>query len=512
MSARGGPRRRGAAILAALGLPLALASCSDHERAGEHHPLVVVGFDGLEWSVARPLVESGRMPNLRGLIDRGVSGYLYTRKPAKSPVIWTTIATGKRPEHHLILDFLSPSGVPYTSESRRGKALWNIASDYGLETLTVGWWVTWPAEEVNGRMVAPYSAAGQNVINWKGNFYEGLEGQTWPPELLDEVLPLAAEVAAPDEVARLRAEYFGDAREDGLFADRPAAERDAKRAEVRKLIGQLMWSVLADETYKRVALDQLSRGDFPDLTMLYFGGPDVASHRFWRYMSPAEFQYEVDADAVAMLGDVIARFYERADATLGEVLARLPADANVIVCSDHGFHAQNTAFPDPMGVSGHHLDGPPGILVAAGPDFRSGLGADRFTAGGRLLDAGWVDDVHPVALHLLGIPVGRDVEDPTGGPLAKTLVESRRVIETGPSHDEGFRAPLAPRSGGDEFDGAIKDWMAQNGYLSGDGGGNQRVGPGDRAPGGPGRDQGSRGGGSRSDKEGNGAASGGGGP
>lgn len=453
-------------------------SCSKGPTAASHHPVVVIGIDGMEWRVARPLLEAGELPNLQRLIDRGASGYLYTRRPAKSPVIWTTVATGKRPQHHGVMDFLDPKRVPYTSESRRGKALWNIASDYGLDTLTVGWWVTWPAEEVRGEMIAPYSAAGQDAVNWKGNFYEGLAGQTWPAGLIDEVLPIATAINDPAELARLRKIYFGDARADALFGDLPEDVRDARRAEVKTLIEQLMWSVAADETYLRVAKDRLAKAErFPDLTMLYFGGPDVASHRFWRYMDPDAFSYEVEADAVAMLGDVVRTFYRRADWMIGEVLALVPADADVIVCSDHGFHADFTDQRHPQGVSAHHLDGPAGVIVAAGPDIQVGMGANKISGGQRLLDMGFVDDVSPLVLSLLGIPVGRDFEDPSGGPLRTIVRADLPRLEPIVTHDEGFRLPTAPRSAGKEFENAATEWMVQLGYVSGDGGGDDRVGP-----------------------------------
>jgi len=41
---------------------------------------------------------------------------------------------------------------------RRSKALWQYASSAGLDSITVGWLNTWPAEPVRGAMVAPYVA------------------------------------------------------------------------------------------------------------------------------------------------------------------------------------------------------------------------------------------------------------------------------------------------------------------------------------------------------------------
>ncbi len=38
--------------------------------------MLVIGVDGLEWSVLRPLIAAGRCPNLRGLMERGAFGRL----------------------------------------------------------------------------------------------------------------------------------------------------------------------------------------------------------------------------------------------------------------------------------------------------------------------------------------------------------------------------------------------------------------------------------------------------
>src|SRR5690606_21894067 len=145
----------------------------------------------------------------------------------------------------------------------------------------------------------------------------------------------------------------------------------------RRMVDQTRWSVASDETFSRITTRLLEREDVdPDLTMVYLGGPDVASHRFWQYAYPSLYAYEVSPPGVAELGDRIERFYVEADRMIGEIVAAAPADANVLVCSDHGFHAVSTGAPNPNGFSAHHLDGPPGIVVLAGPDVRP-IGAEE---------------------------------------------------------------------------------------------------------------------------------------
>ena len=111
----------------------------------------VIGIDGATWHVIMPLVNEGKMPNMAKLMNQGVYGNLKSMEPSISPVIWTTIATGKEPAQHGIEGFIvkMPDGyerVPITSDMRKVKAIWNILSDYEKKVGVISWWVTRPQE------------------------------------------------------------------------------------------------------------------------------------------------------------------------------------------------------------------------------------------------------------------------------------------------------------------------------------------------------------------------------
>src|ERR1041385_1643059 len=121
--------------------------------------VLLIGWDSADWKVIRPLIEAGLMPNLARLIGQGVSGNLGTIYPILSPMLWTSIATGKRPYKHGIHGFTEPmpdgSGVrPVSLLSRKVKAVWNILNQNGKRSLVVGWWPSHPAEPINGAMVS----------------------------------------------------------------------------------------------------------------------------------------------------------------------------------------------------------------------------------------------------------------------------------------------------------------------------------------------------------------------
>jgi predicted AlkP superfamily pyrophosphatase or phosphodiesterase len=394
------PKRALAAVL------LLFAACGG-ERLPERPPVLLLAVDGLEWSVLLPMVQRGEMPALRALMERGVFGKLETLSPTSSPIIWTTIATGKGPDEHGIHGFVYDDGGKdqlYVSADRKVKAFWNVLTDYGLDCAVLGWWITWPAERIRGLMVAQTNTSPeQDNRLLKGALYK---------EAPDQVFPPAEERRALEVLGAVEADLDGILeREYGLRSD------DLPQPEAR-LVEATRWSLRADETYLRIALDRLERGDPPALTAVYTGGTDVIGHRFWRYAYPEQFEKPVPADRVERFGGLLAASYRRVDRVLAQLLERLPPDATVLIVSDHGMQAihQEHAFgPDDSLVdllSGHHPDAPPGVVIAAGgciqrPSAPPNLDQLQLDALPTLAS---VMDVTPTLLALLGIPVGDDMQ------------------------------------------------------------------------------------------------------
>src|SRR5262245_39715269 len=92
--------------------------------------ILLIGWDSADWQVINPLLDDGKMPTLAGLIEAGAMGTLATLHPMISPMLWTSIATGKTADRHGIHGFAEPDAArgmrPSTSTSRRTKAIWNI--------------------------------------------------------------------------------------------------------------------------------------------------------------------------------------------------------------------------------------------------------------------------------------------------------------------------------------------------------------------------------------------------
>ena len=127
---------------------------NERSQAPNKRKVLLIGWDAADWKVINPLLDAGKMPNLARFIEQGVIGNLATLQPVLSPMLWTSIATGKRPYKHGIHGFSEPDPVtggirPVTNLSRKTKAVWNILNQNDLNTITVGWWPSNPAEPLS---------------------------------------------------------------------------------------------------------------------------------------------------------------------------------------------------------------------------------------------------------------------------------------------------------------------------------------------------------------------------
>lgn len=266
--------------------------CRPDRRPEERRPrFLVVGIDGGEWRVIRALWAEGKLPHLRGLADRGVSGTLRTAYNS-SPVIWTTIATGVTPPEHGITDFVvaTPQGdVPISSTVRKVPALWNMLTRAKRRVSVFGWWGSWPAEEINGVMVTDRALI---------DLPDRVSPDSYLPSFLENVV--------------------GAKAEPGLF--------------------ETEWEPEFRDLALTRSAERLVRQDDHDLLLVYFRSPDMVSHNYWKYYEPEAFS-GVDPAELARYRHRVPQVYEAVDLEVGRLLKAVPEDTNVLVISDHGFHA-----------------------------------------------------------------------------------------------------------------------------------------------------------------------------
>ncbi|MDO4280240.1 MAG: alkaline phosphatase family protein [Peptococcaceae bacterium] len=117
--------------------------------------VMVVGLDGMEPFTAKRLVDEGKMPNLKKLIERGAARkdlMLLGAMPTITPAQWTTLACGCYPGVHGVTDFWNQAPdaldtIIYGLDSRlcQAEQLWNVTAESGLKTLVWQWpGSSWP--------------------------------------------------------------------------------------------------------------------------------------------------------------------------------------------------------------------------------------------------------------------------------------------------------------------------------------------------------------------------------
>ncbi len=431
-------------------------------------PLLVVAFDGLSHDTLERLVARGDLPTFGSLMRTGAWGPLQTLKPTLSPILWTTIATGRRAEDHGILGFKGgyllpgvstpllrlppgPGGGASTlyqilraglamgvvreaalaSDQWQAPPIWSIASSAGLRVAAINWWASWPAESVNGVVVTD-------------RFYPVAQSLgALPPGLVHpdaRAEGLRALLVRPEQLSPQAVETFvrgGSVRErPQLDTTRPLhVFRDTAPRESLALAFHV-----ADLTHQAIAEHLLAEATW-DLLLVYFRGVDVVSHLMGG-VSNLHGGIATDRAAADRFGHTLEAYYRVADSQLGALLARVPAGTNVLVCSDHGF-----AWDSPEKYS-HLKSSPPGVFLLSGPAAAQGQGV---SAG--------ILDLAPAMLYLLGLPVARDMPGRVPeAALRRGLVgahpveridtyqglrrapESRRVLPIAPEVEEELKA------------------------------------------------------------------------
>jgi predicted AlkP superfamily phosphohydrolase/phosphomutase len=415
--------------------------------------IVLVGMDALTWDLMDPMLHEGRLPNFQALIDRGSHGELKTmRSTYISASIWTTILTGKHPKQHGIKGFFTTKGYAANSTHRRTKFLPRILGERGISAACVGFWATWPAEEINGYIVSDLAsygrfkdasdAANNSVRDY--SYLAKLPNVTWPEDLVDDVLPV---MLAPDRVPRETYEKvlpMSDPEwEEFSNIDRVSRDND---------LSLLKFSVVTDLNFHRAGLEIIQKHK-PDAYLVYFQGPDIIEHFFWKYMEPEHFPGVSDEDA-GRFGDVIRAYYAFMDGLLGEIVSAAAEDAVVVMCSDHGMKRVRFPGQDGLHSGEHRLSKPAGILIMAGP----GIKADP----GTKMIGPVVYDVVPTILYLAGLPVGKDMH----GKVAAGFVTSEFSKKHPPVFIDSYDIDLPEKK--EEFsplDQQIRDRLRALGYI-----------------------------------------------
>ncbi|RME00188.1 MAG: tetratricopeptide repeat protein [Calditrichaeota bacterium] len=409
--------------------------------------VLLIGLDGADWNRILPLIQQGKLPHFARLMREGSYGSLHSMRPLLSPMIWTTIATGKMPDEHGIFDFLvtdtrTGRQIPVTSTLRRVKPVWRILSEQQISTGVVGWLVTWPVEKVNGVMVSdrltyldfdPQQQTSPSTRNL-----------TYPDSIFAKLRPL---IVLPKHIDYSTISRF-------MHISRNEFEKGIKRKIDPVYSATAV--IAATETYRKVTRYLQEANSF-DFLAVYFKGIDSFGHLFTSYSDTGS---SATTHALyAKFGSAISAFYVYQDQILGEILHNLSQPTTVIVVSDHGFRLKTLSSGTGAKIgSGEAVDwhSDTGIILMAGPPIRKNVKL----SGARILD------IAPTILYLLGSAPALDMpgkvltEAISGEFLDKYPIQRVNSYEIGPSNETDFSTKTSNE------DQAIKQRLQALGYLN----------------------------------------------
>jgi predicted AlkP superfamily phosphohydrolase/phosphomutase len=282
--------------------------------------ILVIGLDGATWAVIDRLLKTGRLPNLGRLIEKGTRCTSSAIEPALSPIIWTSLASGKRPEKHGVTHFFG------TANHVRCKRLWDILERPDRPIGVFAWPVTWPPRPAYGFIVPSLFARAKDTFPSELRFVKDMEGgagKGWG-ERLSLMRTAMRYGLRPTTAARIGTHMIGQKLGRYNNLDRFARPRFLKL-----------------DTH--LDIYEFLIGEYrPYFASFYLNQTDAFSHRFWRYYEPQHFPDVTEAE-IKRYGDVIPRIYEMADRAVGRLMKLANEDTLIVVVSDHGFEAANTA-------------------------------------------------------------------------------------------------------------------------------------------------------------------------
>ena len=347
--------------------------------------VLLIGWDAADWKIIGPLMAKGQMPALKKIIDNGVYGNMSTMNPPYSPMLWTTVATGKTPDKHGILGFLEVmpdlKGVrPVTVNSRKSRALWNIFHNQGLKSNLVGWWPSFPAEPIDGVVVSDKFQKVSKDPKMKNPI---LKGTIHPESLVKEIKDLRL---FPYELTEAHILPFIP----------NAGQIDQEKDKSLETFAKIM----AENVSVHNAATNVMRTTEWDFMAIYYDLVDHFCHAFMKFHPPKLKQ--IPNHLFELYKDCVNSAYRFQDMMLERTMELVDEDTTVIIMSDHGYESGNKRILKmPKYQAAPALEHRQfGIFVAKGPNIK----ANEKVFGLSLVD------IAPTILNMYDLPIGKDMD------------------------------------------------------------------------------------------------------
>ncbi|GDX79612.1 hypothetical protein LBMAG42_14230 [Deltaproteobacteria bacterium] len=315
--ARRGRARMVAAAASLLAAPIWMLSVGD-SLGPLPARMVIFGVDGATWDV----IDAEPLPAFHAMSVEGARGDLISMEPMFSPLLWTTIASGRPVSEHGV------RGFHVHSDDCKVARWWDIAEASGDGVGLYKWLVDYPPRT--------FAHGGFWVPSWLAPTPE-----TWPARL--------SAVKEVELANRLRRKAVGERGASLALAER-LVDVGVRLSTLSRAAAWTVEERLThpDEPRRNTAM-QLIRGDIDRdvfIAQLYAEAPAVASLNYYATDGLAHLYW----DRYAAGGGELRAAYRQADEILGELRRRLGPKGRILVVSDHGFKAM-----DGSGTAGQFL-------------------------------------------------------------------------------------------------------------------------------------------------------------
>ncbi|MDX6460155.1 MAG: hypothetical protein QOH35_1355 [Acidobacteriaceae bacterium] len=350
--------------------------------------VVVIGVNGMEMDVLRPLILQGKMPNLSSVIKRGAYGKLRTVSAPNCPRVYSTLFTSTTPEEHGVTGFIV-GGVTANTNMLKEEPIWSILSKNQITVGMANVPATFPVMPVNGYMISGMLTRGKNCE----------DGVLCAPKL--------SEVEGGSAVypASLKPELIKNVGDYYVDCERmPSAEE--LQGHESEVINAWLKKVDLIRGQQTQLFDYLLQNHPTQFTWLGQSCEDRTGH--WLYpIAPYNAGYNPKVNAVRE--DAFPNQYVAFDKVLGSILKHIDDNTYLFIVSDHGIKPlREFEQTDPHMHMDHEKTTPviakhdfadgdevPGTFFAMGPNIKHDLRLMGFEAS--------VYDIAPTILSLYGI-------------------------------------------------------------------------------------------------------------
>ena len=350
--------------------------------------VIVVGVNGMEWDVLRPLLLQGKLPNLSKVIKSGTYGKLRTVSAPNCPRVYSTMFTSMKPEEHGVTGFIV-GGITANTNMLKQEPIWSYLSKSGVTVGMANVPATFPVLPVNGYMISGMLTRGKDCE----------DGVLCAPKL--------SEVQGGDPVypAAMKAELLKNVGDFYIDCERmPSAEQ--LRGHEPEVIDAWLKKVQVIREEQTKLFDYLLTNHPTDFTWMVQSCEDRTGH--WLYpIAPYNAGYNPKINSVRT--DAFPNQYIAFDSVLGTILKHVDGNTYLFILSDHGIKPlREFEETDPHAHMDHEKTTPviakhdfadgddvPGSFVAMGPGIKHDQRLMGFEAS--------VYDITPTILHIYGI-------------------------------------------------------------------------------------------------------------